>query len=464
MSLIRINNNYSFLLPSLRGQIGKNVYSWATIQYGSRATDRLGMQMQRIWEQSSSDNIHQWSAAFVKMKIVLLATYWNEYQRQQSALMLEFSDDDDQLRYMESTTHMAAEVYENTLELLDNRLKDMATPVFPPPLPPPKPSEIVLQKFDGDYTTWSAWRSQFVSRVYDTTLPIHSKLDLLFSALTGEAKLCAGIVDGRDEADLHRVWAKLSQVYDNKYQLVGAHCGSILDLPVLTKADPAAIRRMVDVFEKETDALKRFDFDVDAWSPFLAVIMLRKLDDQTRSDWEMSRDVSQVQSLFKVTAFLEKKIQALRNRTAATENKKEVNVELSGSFKRSHDDSNNHRHKKDKRHKPNNHLNSEVKSAQQSEKPLCNLCKDKNHYLWQCAPFRALGLSERVERVNSWKMCPCCLVKKHSSESCEASGCSRCNGAKHNNMLCPKYTVFRTNHLRASRRRHAHGNGNSQQE
>lgn len=221
-----------------------------TVGVGTR--DKVGGQMQRIYEQASSDEIWQWSAAFIKVQKVMLDTYWTEYQRQQSALMIEFAEDDDNLLYLENTTKMAAEVYDQSMELLDNRLKDMAAQSsFPSPLPPPKPSEINLPKFNGDYTEWTGWRSQFISRVYETTLPVHSKLDLLFGALQGEAKLCAGMIDSRDQSDLDRVWSKLEQVYDNKYQLIRAHCDSILDLPVLSKPDPAAIRRMVDVFERE---------------------------------------------------------------------------------------------------------------------------------------------------------------------------------------------------------------------
>lgn len=424
--------------------------------------DRLGGQMQRIWEQASGDDINQWSAAFTKMQKVMVDTYWTEYQRQQSGLMVEFSENEDQLQYMENTTRMAAEVYESTMALLDVRLADLTAPSLPSPLPPPKPSEIALPKFDGDYTAWTAWRSQFVSRVYETTLPVHSKLDLLFGALTGEAKLCAGMVDGRDQSDLDRVWAKLEQVYDNKYQLVRAHCDSILDLPVLSSADPSAIRRMVDTFEKECDALKRFDFDVTSWSPLLAVIMLRKLDSQTRSDWEMCREVTQVQSIELVTAFLEKKIQALRNRAAGpAETKKVSSSEPSGSFKRSHDGQYPHLHK-EKRFKHDRDSNSKHKSENQSDKPVCLLCVDKRHFLWHCVKFRALALTERVERVKEWKICPCCLIKKHSSDNCEQTGCPRCDGAKHNNMMCPKYTVFRANHLRASNKQHGRGKGRSQ--
>lgn len=422
--------------------------------------DRFFGQMRRICEQvTNPEVIDQWTAAFVKAQKAMMEAYWTQYQNQQASLTIEFADDADQIEHLDMSAQVAAQVFEVTMELLEKRLQDLTViPVAVQIVPPPKPSEIVLQKFNGDYTTWSAWRSQFMSRVYDTTLPVHSKLDLLFNALTGEAKLCAGIVDGRDQADLDRVWTKLSQVYDNKYQLVGAHCDSILDLPVLSKADPAALRRMVDVVEKETDALKRFGFNVDSWSPILAVIMLRKLDHQTRSDWEMSRDVQEVQSIANVTAFLEKKVQALRNRTSATtETKKEVNGEHSGSNKRPHEGSDHHNHK-DKRQKLQTQSKPKGRTDPQSDKPLCLVCKDKYHFLWHCPKFRAMDLNTRIEQVNSWKLCPCCLLKKHSSDQCAAAGCSRCDGAKHNNMLCPKHTVFRTFHMRAGRNRRRYGN------
>lgn len=176
--------------------------------------------------------------------------------------------------------------------------------------------------------------------------------------------------------------------------------------------------------------------------------MLRKLDNITQSDWEMSREISPVQSLSHLTAFLEKKIQALRNRPAAsTEQKHVTNGGHSGSNKRHHGNRASYEHK-GKRFKRDKDSNFKHKSENQLEKPICVLCEGRRHFLWQCPKFRAMALAERVQRVESWKVCPCCLIKKHPSDACESSGCARCEGTKHNNMMCPRYTVFNANHVR----------------
>lgn len=419
---------------------------------------QLANQMRQMFEQASGDAIDNWSAALVKVKQNLLDTYWAEFQRLQAEVALELVGEEAITDILVDSAEQTAIIYENTSNALESRLKALTTDPTTSSLPTPKPSEVILPKFDGNYTQWSSWRSQFMSRVYTTELPVHSKLDLLYAALTGEAKHCAGNVDGRDQADLDRVWAKLEQVYDNKYQLIRAHCDAILDLPVLTKPDPTAIRHMIDTFDKESDALKRFDFDVEGWSPILAVMMIKKLDAETGADWEMARDVTAVQSLSLVVGFLEKKIQALRNcPTISTEHKKPSSAE-SGS-KRSHDNF-HHDHGQRKRFKPEN---PKIKEENVSNPPpSCFTCVDKRHLPWHCQKFRSLAVPARLELISKAGLCPCCLIAKHSSSGCGREGCRRCDGAKHNSLLCPKYTVLRTNHIRKGRSSKARSDSNKE--
>lgn len=406
---------------------------------------------------------NQYNEAVVSMKRAELDGLWARYQ-DTSAALLAYVDLDDAAAFVadDQENESIANIYHEGAEILKGRLESIRSARARPPAV--KPSEIMLPKFSGKYTAWIGWRAQFVAKVKDSQLMAGEKIDLLLNALTGEARQCAGETEHRDETDFNRMWNKLEATYDNKYQIVTEHIGKLLDLPVLTTPAPELLRRIVDTVEQELRSLERFDYQTDAWDPLVAVIVLRKLDPTTIGIWEMDRDPCKPPSLKDVLPFIEKRILAIRNL-------KVMNVQASGSRAAnestvehqqpsiSHSKHNPFATKRSatgddygKRFRGVSNTGGHKRESTHSDPPMCRECKEP-HFLWHCKVFKGWPLDNRVKKVAEWGLCPCCLVGQHLAATCLASGCKRCDMAKHNNMLCPRHLVFRVNMISANGRR-----------
>lgn len=273
-------------------------------------------QEKRLNERFESGNL-----AYVNTVLQSIETNWNGYNDARLKLdditqkiqndEIEFNQD-----YFELNENELVElsgVYENAKKIISHRIKTLKSNSEESA---PKPKDIVLPKFDGQYNKWASWSAEFISKVKDRDYPTYAKIDLLYKSLIGEAEICVGPKQGQDQAEFDRLWQKLNEVYNNPYQMIRAHMGAILDLPCY-KPNSAIYRKIIDNFENQINALRRFNFDIDAWSPFLAEILLLKMDSETLARWEMERDVALVPDVMVVKMFLERRIFALSNLQSA---------------------------------------------------------------------------------------------------------------------------------------------------
>lgn len=174
------------------------------------------------------------------------------------------SDEEDQLTISELPT--LARIVGDCENVIRSRIKQI-TALDNQPVP--KPSEIHLTKYDGDYAEWSSWSAQAQSSVLDIDIPIHAKIDLILQALGENIAPSIGKAEGRDQGELDRIWGKLQDLCSNPYDRARTHMGSILDLPVLHKPTDKDFRKIIDTVDFQLRALKRMDFIVDAWDPLI---------------------------------------------------------------------------------------------------------------------------------------------------------------------------------------------------
>lgn len=428
---------------------------------------RIYDNMHQVSESVTAQSVAGWDEVVINMVRDELKRHWVQYQAENGNLIDALSEVTSQRQAREEAIVVAREV-SKVQSVLENRYKELPSQQ---PRVPIKPSEIVLPIFDGTYTAWVAWRSQFVNKVLSTSLSADSKIDLLLGSLRGEALQCAGESERRDQVDFDRIWKKLEATYDNRYQIVTQHVNRLLDLPVLTSASANLLRLIIDTVEQELRSLHRFGYLTDGWDPLVAVIMLRKLDPTTLSIWEMDRDPVKAPSKDDVIKFIEKRILALRNLSAA----RPVSVGSTSHSHQHHERSHNYgrnSHSQKRRHDAHSaqvsvnpfshkrnddhaatseskrirvpHVNEQLHHKEVKPPPKCPEC-DKLHYMWFCPVFKSWDLDKRLKQVGLWKLCPCCLISRHASAECRERGCPRCDNAKHNNMLCPKSIVFRSN-------------------
>lgn len=394
-----------------------------------------------------------WSASQISVRIEILEGYWQRFQSTQRQLALEHSDVEiiaDSLNETEQTTMRLYANAKGQLQQLNVQLQSLA----PPPSKAPRMADIKLSTFSGNYTEWAAWRSEFKATVLDTTLSVSNKITLLLGALAKEAASCAGRVERHDELELKRVWSKLDKTYDNQYQQVYAHIAKITQLRPLTQPSPERLRSMIDTIDQHLRMLQRFNIETQHWSPIVCVILLDKLDPETRNQWESKDSLPARPELNALFAFLEQRILAIRNVELSTKRIQQANAPSNSTaqkFAKSSSETTNRFHPYDRKQHTNTAATDATKIK--GEMPDCPQCgKGIQHRLWKCDTFRALSSTDQSAQIKKWGICEICLVSTHKASECTKGACPICKNGRHNSLICPEASSKVTHHARIKRR------------
>lgn len=65
-----------------------------------------------------------------------------------------------------------------------------------------------------------------------------------------------------------------------------AHIANIINIQPMCQPSADQLRWIISETKNHLRMLKRFDIDTDGWSAIICVVLLGKLDDETRKDWE----------------------------------------------------------------------------------------------------------------------------------------------------------------------------------
>lgn len=393
------------------------------------------------------------TAPQLAVRLEILDGYWDRFQGAQRGLIMEFSNVDAVNESMGQVEQDTQQMYADAKAALIQRHAQL--PVEEPMRRAPRASEIKLPAFSGKYTEWAAWRSEFKAKVLDARLDVADKITLLLGALTKEAATCAGRAERLDEVELNRIWAKLDRTYDNKYQQVYAHIAEIVTIAPITKPSAEKLRSMIDIVDQHLRMLKRFDIDTDHWSPIMCVLLLGKLDAETRNQWESKDSLPAMPDLNSLFTYLEQRILAIRNVEMSERRLQNTPSALPPSIaakstKTNATPQNNRYHPYE--HKRNADLsksNAETRAPTASNAPKCMQCDNgTQHYLWQCDAFKQLQLAAKLKKLEQWGVCEVCLIAKHNAKDCPKGMCPICKHGKHNSLICPQPATKRVNHLR----------------
>lgn len=399
---------------------------------------------------TTSDTWQSTNSALTEHLLERLNINWDGYKRAQDKLDKMEPSGEVVNQFSEELDEVAT-IFDNTRRLMRARINALAAQDTVRPV---KASEIILPKFTGKQTEWSPWCAMVTSRVLNQDLPVHDKISLIHNALEGQAKKCVGIPEGQDKDELDRIWTKLQEVYENKYQLARAHLARILDLPVLTQPSAHKMQIMIDVTEYTLRAMDRLCNNVNSWDVIICEILLRKLDAETLKTWEMNREIESLPSLTAIYQFLRKRIQALQNIRHS--------IAGDGATPQSSDGNSAKRprredHRADwrqERQRSQTSSSGSTGSAKVDAGPSPQLvkygkcvyrpvCTEKAlHFLWNCKAFRQLGNQQRLEIVQKTGLCKRCALEKHDHNACTARTCGNCTDDAHNNLFCPKHRVM----------------------
>ncbi|XP_012272373.1 uncharacterized protein LOC105695412 [Orussus abietinus] len=276
--------------------------------------------------------------------------------------------------------------------------------------------KLELPSFNGSYDTWLNFRDTFVSIIHsNASLPDVQKLHYLRSSLKEEASDIIASLETSSE-NYSVAWNLLKERYDNQRIIILKHIGELLNFTPLIKANNQAIGQLVCTFSKHIRALKALKQPTEAWDSILIGIMLTKFDTETRIKWEESLTSTDMPTMSEMTAFLEKRRQALDATAIGSMeiNAKERNRVLSTAPRQ--------------KFKQQSFLTTDSKFS-------CSICKGP-HQIQVCKDFLALSVPERYNLVKEKKLCFNCLRSNHMVQNCKCSRCTICS-KKHHSKLHP---------------------------
>ncbi|XP_031338175.1 uncharacterized protein LOC116167075 [Photinus pyralis] len=283
---------------------------------------------------------------------------------------------------------------------------------------------INLPKFDGNYTHWPQFRDLFTSLVGSKpNLPPVEKFHNLKTSLEKEAlQLINNLAITDDNYQI--AWDKLKNKYENKRLLVNAHLASLDAIPPAKSESATELKRILLSTIEAKDALQALGRPVDNHEDWLVHKTTKRLDPQTRRDWETANGAANDPISFgELQKFLETRIKALEAINEKT---------LTNPAKQVHQTKSFFPYKKGKSDVSSHHV-ATTKLQNSSSPRTCSLCSQE-HFIWKCDQYKALSPCEKRQTIISKNLCLNCLGA-HKVQECKSRfHCFKCSEKHHTSM------------------------------
>lgn len=266
--------------------------------------------------------------------------------------------------------------------------------------------QIKLPEFTGEYENWFSFYDTFKTLVDDDKgLNNIQKYHYLQASLKGEA---ADVIRSLlvSEENYPVALDLLKSRFENKKIIRRSHLKHIFDLPMVIRNSHTSLREFHDNFQKHFRSLKNLGLPVEQWDAILIYLLTSKLDHNTKQEWEIESNDSNMPTIDSFVAFLSKKCQLLESMN---------NKPHTSSFNKKPIEYKNYVH------------------ASTNESIVCSLCKS-NHFLYSCKKFLDMSPQDRYTQVKNIGLCTNCLRTRHSNVECQGKKCKICN-KKHNSLL-----------------------------
>lgn len=279
---------------------------------------------------------------------------------------------------------------------------------------------IQLPFFNGDLTTWEAFRDLFDQLVDKSTkLSNTVKFHQLRTHLKGVA---FDTIRGYQltGSNYQAAWNDVKKRFDRKEDLVDEYIRKFLEIPaILHRPNFMSLRHVIDTTNQMIRALPHLGVEVSQWDPFIELIIGMKLDDETRHEWKQKKGPHAKANVKETLEWLETR--AFELQPTQTDRLSRL---LKSDTRRPHPT------------KKIFQVNEKGGLKPPNEKPKkCLICGGP-HKIRDCTKFKNECAKARTEIIKSLKLCFKCLLK-HQLGMCEQEDCNYC-GKPHNIMLCYK--------------------------
>lgn len=279
--------------------------------------------------------------------------------------------------------------------------------------------QINLPTYTGNYQEWMEFHDIFQSLIHNNTnLDDVQKFYYLKSCLKGEA---ANVVRSLEvSANNYTVaWNLLNDRFENKRLITSSHIKSILDLDKVTKESPAALRKLSDELNKHIRCLKSLGHPVSSWDTLLIQIIVSKLDQVTRREWEQAQIEGDYPTIEEFLLFFKRRCELLEA------------IQTSNVPTNSNPRENNKFNVKSPRDGYQSHSTHNYHATETEQR--CIFC-EQCHIIYNCPKFLNLSVQNRIGEVKKLRLCFNCLRNNHVIKDCRAISCRKCS-KKHHTLL-----------------------------
>lgn len=303
------------------------------------------------------------------------------------------------------------------------------------------PRRPMIGTFDGSPAAWLAFRDLFTVEVHEKDFAPVTKLKYLKEALIGDASdvLSSWLTLG---CSYEPAWQTVKEAFDDAYYVADAMIAELFSIPKHETESCQSLRDLVNSGRGKVRQLDAYYDPASLRELLLIHIFTRQSPWAINVAWrqhQISLGVKHLPTFEEYLKFLDARAYSLWSVKVASTWTRQSS---SSTFKREAGSPWDERRSKPyKKSRPYGKQRRKEGRGKSSALRRCIMrgC-DEIHYLGQCAMFRKLNLTQRLEQAINYRLCGNCLVPGHFAAQCRRQGCRRCPeaGVKHHYQLCPK--------------------------
>lgn len=175
----------------------------------------------------------------------------------------------------------------------------------------PKLPDLSIPRFDGTPTKWIAFKNCFKSVIGDRgDIDNTTKYRYLESSCLGGH---ASSMIATSNSNYETAWSRLSDKYDNEAMLKQQLIAELYDISPTKKKDARSLQEFFEKLELIVDQLKSIQIDAVQWELFLVHHLFRRLDSESQTELERSRNQDQLLTLSEFISCLKARARVLEN-------------------------------------------------------------------------------------------------------------------------------------------------------
>ena len=233
----------------------------------------------------------------------------------------------------------------------------------------------------------------------------------------GEASRRLGTLE-ITEANYQVAWDALLCRYDNRRPRLTTHLSRLISAPSVNIKVPRDLNRLLDTFEESIRAFRGLERPVTTWDDWFVQLIVSKLYQATRTDWERSIEESDDFATYdQLSTFLENR--------ARSQNTAQLSISCNQLSQKSQGASNSG----NKKGPVSAHVTS---TGAKRATPNCSQCNGESHFTFKCPKFLQLIIQRRRDFIAAAENCFNCFGSGHKANKCPSKyNCRKCDGRHH---------------------------------